>query len=332
MAGKFDQHAFSQGDIMRRQAETERALRDQQTARRLAAAAVGRGGVRVHSGGSVRIQDGGGVDVLDGGNIQARYPNGRPGIQYGSLTFQTGTGAGHGLLVEDDDESDNNIFRARRDPEGSKLVEVGSASSRPIFFATTDLTQILGVGGLVMSLNVAPGAAAIGFGDLSRVLFMDGDGLFLVTPDTTASSANVNMTEAGFIARVTSRAASKVDVQDLDIDPSDVLALRPRTWRDRSEVEREPDTDRWHVGLVAEEVESAGLAEFVDYDEDGQPQSIAYDRLVVALLSVVQEQQQRLDALDGGSPGRRSADARDRKPKRRPMKRQQLPPVVKPDA
>lgn len=315
MTEVLSDQAVSRGDIVREVAELRRRAQRLETARRSEATSIGAGGVRLHAGGSVRVQGGGGVDVEDGGSIQARYADGRVGVQYGSLRFgASGDPAGHGLLVEDDADEDNNIFRARKDETGAKVVEVGSSSSFPNFFATTNLAQIL-TEQHVLSLNGQPGVAALGYADSSRIFLVQSDGLFVITPDTTASSANVFMSEFGFIARVTSAAAAKVDVEDLEVDSGEVLALRPRTWRDRGEVERDPDTDRWHVGLVAEEVEAAGLEEFVDYDEAGSPQAVAYDRLAIALLTVVQDQQRRLDALDGGRPGKRQ---RKRKPKRRP--------------
>lgn len=59
----------SSGDIMHRLAEMQRQIRDLQTARRLEAAAVGAGGIRIHAGGSARLQGGGSLQVEDGGDI-----------------------------------------------------------------------------------------------------------------------------------------------------------------------------------------------------------------------------------------------------------------------
>lgn len=61
--GVISDQARSPGDVMRRLAELERAVEGLRNARRLENAAIGKGGLRVHSGGSVRIQDGGHLDV-----------------------------------------------------------------------------------------------------------------------------------------------------------------------------------------------------------------------------------------------------------------------------
>lgn len=61
--GVISDQAQSPGDLMRRLAELERAVTQLRNARVLENAAIGAGGLRVHSGGSVRIQDGGNLNV-----------------------------------------------------------------------------------------------------------------------------------------------------------------------------------------------------------------------------------------------------------------------------
>lgn len=51
------------------------------------------------------------------------------------------------------------------------------------------------------------------------------------------------------------------------------------------------------VGLIAEELDDAGLHEFVIYDEDGKPEGIEYGMLVVALLAVDRAQQRQIDEI-----------------------------------
>src|SRR5690606_11404329 len=65
----------------------------------------------------------------------------------------------------------------------------------------------------------------------------------------------------------------------------------------RHEVEADPDTDRRHIGLIAEEVDQLGLTALVTYDGDGAPQAVDYGRLPVALIEVCRWQQQQIDHL-----------------------------------
>lgn len=136
---------------------------------------------------------------------------------------------------------------------------------------------------------------------------------------TTSATANCVISTGGLIQRSTSSRRYKTDITDHAVDPADVLALRARRWRDRADVDADPDTARWHVGFIAEEVVDAGLGAFVDYDTDGRPDAIAYDRLTVALLALVRHQETRLAAVEaalGLTPP--TAPATDTIPPRRP--------------
>lgn len=269
----------------------------------------GGGNVRVSGGGSVIIDDGGNIDMLAGGILIARYPTGAAAVHMGTIPAIGETL--NGLFVFTSDEEQGSAFFVGRRGDGTSQAAIGDVSA-PIEFLTTFNDTMFMQSGFG---SVKGDIVVVGVTDDVRRMQIQGDGLFLITPDTTGSAANVRIGATGFLAIVSSSAVHKVDVEDLNVDTEALLRLRPRTWRDRGEVERDPETDRWHVGLVAEEVDAAGLHEFVDYDEDGDPQAVAYDRLVVALLEVVKQQQQRLDALDGGV--QHTAPERPRKPKRR---------------
>lgn len=139
-----------------------------------------------------------------------------------------------------------------------------------------------------------------------QVQLISGENSVFIEHETTSNAANCFIRDDGLIRRSTSARRFKQDIEDVSVNPREVISLRPRTWRDRKEVAADPDTDRWHVGFIAEEVEEAGLGLFVNYDEDGKPGSIAYDRLSVALLELLKYQDKRLtdvearlSALDG---------------------------------
>lgn len=272
---------------------------------RIAAGSIGvtgGGSIVVEDGGQVRVIGQGSVVVEQGGAIIVHHDNGVVGAVYGNLDH-IGTGGaenGHGLLVQADNGDD--IFRAKVTDSGDKFVTAG-------FDLPFTPVQQVWLAGEEVQLRSGPS---------SIFLVPDNNAVVMQLANTTGS-ANMLVTgtstgDLGQVFRISSSAADKVDVEDLTVDTSKVLRLRPRTWRDRGEVEQHPDTDRWYVGLVAEEVDETGLHEFVDYDQNAQPASVAYDRLAIALLKVVQDQQTRLDALDGGGGVQPAAGAR--KPKR----------------
>lgn len=260
----------------------------------------GAGGVVRIAEGSIRVSGGGDVHLLDGGRILADYDDGSSAVMLGTIDL-TGETL-NGLYVFLPGSEAAALFAGQRQ-DGTSNVLIGAVGLDVDFFLT-----------LCGATAVRADLAQIGTkDDAYRFVAQDGS-VFIVTDATTGSAANVHMSLTGLISQVTSSIQNKVDVEDAPIDIDALLRLRPRTWRDRAEVEREPETDRWHVGLVAEEVDEAGLPEFVDYDEAGQPQAVTYDRLVVALLEVVKEQQGRLDALDGGVV---RSELGARKPRRR---------------
>jgi hypothetical protein len=118
----------------------------------------------------------------------------------------------------------------------------------------------------------------------------------LISHQVAGGTANAAWS-GDLIYEISSSRRYKTDIRNYRISPRTVLDLKPRTWRDKSEVERDPGTDRWHVGFIAEELDEAGLTDFVDYDADGQPKAVTYDRLCVALLEHNRHLQAQVDAL-----------------------------------
>jgi hypothetical protein len=109
---------------------------------------------------------------------------------------------------------------------------------------------------------------------------------------TTASSANVNVDVNGAIARSTSSLRYKNTVNDATHGLTELLALRPVTYKGNN------DGDTVFGGLIAEEVHDAGLTEFVTYNEDGEPDALAYGNMVSLCIKAIQEQQATITALE----------------------------------
>lgn len=113
---------------------------------------------------------------------------------------------------------------------------------------------------------------------------------------TTASAANVFVATTGQLQRSTSSRRYKDEIQPLSIDESALVVstLQPCSYRSKAEAD---DPNRRWLGFIAEEVAEVDprLVEFNDSDE---PESVAYDRLVVHLVNVCQQLQDRLAALE----------------------------------
>ena len=133
---------------------------------------------------------------------------------------------------------------------------------------------------------------------------------------TTTSAANAYLNTSGTLYRSTSSRKNKLSVEDLSPDRDElILGLKARTWFDKRQSEElaefieaqslgeAPENEnlpylRRVPGMVAEEVEAAGLTEFVQYGIDGEVEGLMYDRLGVALIPVVGRLRDRVVELE----------------------------------
>jgi hypothetical protein len=206
---------------------------------------------------------------------------------------------GDGVYIQADTSNTGRIFTAQLDNSDRRLVFIGHSDLHPVAQFNAWAGQVLiqgssddGGNGLVNLL--ADGNANItAYGEVRLTSYNDG---VYIKHDTSSDSANCVIGIDGLIARGASSLRYKQDVEDLTIDADKVLQLRPRTWRDKNAVAADPETDRRHVGFIAEELDQLGLTEFVTYDDQG-PEAIKYDRLTAALIPVLQQQQQQINAL-----------------------------------
>ena len=114
--------------------------------------------------------------------------------------------------------------------------------------------------------------------------------------NTTASVANMVVNSSGQILRSTSSLKYKKDVQDAVHGLDKVMQLRSVTYKGNT------DGDTIFGGLIAEEVHAAGLNEFVQYAEDGSPDSLAYGNMVSLTFKAIQELKAEFDAYKTSHP------------------------------
>lgn len=89
----------------------------------------------------------------------------------------------------------------------------------------------------------------------------------------------------------------KYDIRPLEHDPKDVLKLQPVTWHDIWQDAADENKPRI-PGFIAEDVHEAGLTEYVQYDDEGRPDGLNYDRMAAALLSVLKDHEKRITELE----------------------------------
>lgn len=134
---------------------------------------------------------------------------------------------------------------------------------------------------------------------------------------TYSSASNMYITSYGTVGRSTSASKYKLsqekqfnDKQEQYNHSKNILKLDIKTWYDRFESEtyaKEIEEDKRivdedfklkrYAGLIAEDVKSVGLDEFVSYGKDNEIEGIEYDRLWIHLIPVIRQQQEEIEKL-----------------------------------
>lgn len=129
----------------------------------------------------------------------------------------------------------------------------------------------------------------------------NGGALITLNPPTTTSAANAFIGSLGHINKVTSLSEAKLEQRPfLTHEAKRLLALTPKTWFDKAEVEaNEGQTDglRRIPGVVAEDV-AIHAPEFATFDKDGALEGVAYDRIGVALIPLIRDLYARIAVLE----------------------------------
>ena len=122
---------------------------------------------------------------------------------------------------------------------------------------------------------------------------------------TTTSAANAYInSSSGLLARSSSSLRYKLDVEPQAIPVQSILQLQPKSFFDKASADaQDGKTDGLPriLGLIAEEVAQIPvLADLLmNKNEQGEPDSVNYDRIAVALLPLLQDHETRLAKLEG---------------------------------
>lgn len=286
------------GWVNRKLREIERAIEALRSERRGGATTISDGDLTIEGGGSAIVRDGGDVSINGGGDLLVNGGGGASINDGGDLSVNGGGSAS----INDGGNLDiygtgkvqvwGNLRKGTMEDGrfGVTTMTSGGSPTYPSTLAQPDgflCDAGPGLGYAVFRVDEATGAAVV-TSTVDQVLL----------PYTnTSDAANTHILLNGQIQMVTSSLRYKQDVEVADVDPTAVLSLTGKTWRDKALVEADPDTERRNVGFIAEDLDAAGLGMFVDYDAEGRPDAIQYDRLSVALLAVVKSQQTQIDDL-----------------------------------
>jgi hypothetical protein len=274
----------------------------------LGSATVAKGVMRFVEGGSISLQDGGSIVLEDGG-----------GVMVGDGGFITAVGPIR--AIDADTGTTVAYFGELQAPYRSGLM-TSTPAGIPFFWAAELLNgdRTMAFNGASFRIDATNGlfTSTTHRVDATQKIILNTPSLELYGIATTSSAANVRLEVSGganVLQYVSSSLRYKDDPHDAVVEPREVLQMQGRTWVDKGLVDRLGDTGDEvdiprNVGFIAEELDALpSLRQFVDYDDEGRPDAIQYDRLTVALLELAKAQQAqldaltaRLDALDGGTP------------------------------
>jgi hypothetical protein len=269
---------------------------------RLASGVTGTGTalpLTIHTGGSERLR----IDTSGNVGIGTTAPNATLHLGAGGASLRIGITASnqYGDLYRDG-PSGNIILNAAQAGFGSLVFQttstermrIDSSGNVGIGFTGAADQRLATRGSDTTSSNyafVASNSAA------ATLFFIRNDGFIntgtaAASPynSTTGSAANMVVDASGHLGRSTSSLKYKTNVQETTHGLSEVMQLRPVTYKGIN------DGDTVFGGLIAEEVHEAGLREFVQYAEDGTPDALAYGNMVSLAFKAIQELKATVDA------------------------------------
>ena len=108
---------------------------------------------------------------------------------------------------------------------------------------------------------------------------------------TTSNSANMVVRSSGDFERSTSSRRYKNTITDATKGLEELKALRPVNYKGNN------DGETVFYGLIAEEVHDAGFTEFVEYNDENEPDALRYPHMVALCIKAIQEQQTLIETL-----------------------------------
>lgn len=116
---------------------------------------------------------------------------------------------------------------------------------------------------------------------------------------TTSSAANVHIGSNGLMRRGgVSSLKYKKDIADATWGLADVLKLKPKTFKSNSIGDNGETDDKTYAGFIAEDVHDIGLTNFVEYNDNNEPDSLSYGNMVALMAKAIQELNTKVTTLE----------------------------------
>lgn len=188
------------------------------------------------------------------------------------------------------------------DLDAAKITTGTLADARIPSLAATKITSGTLTRPVSASGNVSATGNVSAGGYVTAALYLDtaggvrGGGI----PTTAVSSwTSCVFSSSGNLGYASSTKRVKQDIKPATITAEQGLKLVATSFRYKQDVKDLGDAAVSTVGLIAEDLDEAGLTSFVIYDEKGKPAGIHYERAWIALIPVIHNLNERLTKLEG---------------------------------
>lgn len=237
-----------------------------------------------------------------------RISNAQAGASWGAATFWA-----RDYFVVTHRYNDGNIFTSPMGTERFSGISGGNSTTG---------WQVTKIGGAERGVLISGGAKftdGISFSPFIRVgdsghagtglkgsnISMHGNYIYLKSPHSTSHGANAYLDPDGALVPSNSAAKYKTDiVRTFETQMGDKLLEVPVAhWKDKEEVLTktiDPDakTPETYFGMIADDLDDAGLNELVEYDDKGKVRGIQYDRVALSLIPLIRNYRDRITELE----------------------------------
>ncbi|WP_249261717.1 phage head spike fiber domain-containing protein [Lactiplantibacillus plantarum] len=237
-----------------------------------------------------------------------RISNAQAGASWGGATFW-----GRDYFVVTNGANDGNIFTSPMGEEkfagisgghstsGWQVTKIGGAERGVLISGGREFTDGIGLSPYIRVGD--PGHAGTGLHGSN--ISMQASYIYLKSTHSTSHGANAYLAPDGELVPSNSAAKYKTDiVRSFETGMGDKLLEVPVAhWKDKEEVlsktlnpsAKNPET---YFGMIADDLDDAGLNELVEYDDKGAVRGIQYDRVALALIPLIRNYRDRITELE----------------------------------
>lgn len=237
-----------------------------------------------------------------------RVSNAQAGASWGGATFW-----GRDYFVVTNGANDGNIFTSPMGEEkfagisgghstsGWQVTKIGGAERGVLISGGREFTDGIGLSPYIRVGD--PGHAGTGLHGSN--ISMQASYIYLKSTHSTSHGANAYLAPDGALVPSNSAAKYKTDiVRSFETGMGDKLLEVPVAhWKDKEEVlsktlnpsAKNPET---YFGMIADDLDDAGLNELVEYDDKGAVRGIQYDRVALALIPLIRNYRDRITELE----------------------------------